>query len=86
MAALTSNRVYGEGAATRFYVYRQTNVTSGDTLALSGDFARILAVSAFDETRSEVFFTPAIAGTTLTLTEASMANDTVYVFVFGAPA
>lgn len=86
MAALTPQKVYSTGTSTKLTVYKVRNVDSGDTIALSGDYNRILVAAAFNSTRSLAYFAPSIAGTTLTLTEASMADDTCFVFVLGAGA
>lgn len=86
MAALTPTRVFSEGSADRTCLYRVTNVTSGDTIALASEFNRIKAAAAIDVTRSAAYFAPSIAGTTLTLTEASMSGDDVYVLVLGSSA
>jgi len=86
MAALTPTRVFSEGSANRTCLYRVLNVTSADTISVSTEFSRVVGAAALDSTRSVAYFAPSISGTTLTLTEASMANDDVYVLVWGPSA
>lgn len=86
MAALTPKLIatHGDTTQARFYLVR--NVDSGDTCALSAHFSRILTAQAVNLTRSLAAFSPSIAGTTITLTEASMADDTCVLMVTGAAA
>lgn len=62
------------------------NVDSGDTVALSSYFSRVLTAQAVNLSRSLAAFSPSIAGTTLTLTEANMADDLCVLMVTGAAA
>lgn len=85
MPDVTANAtvVYEEGLGPRIVLYRIRNVSTADTISVTGKFilAEIAtAISASDTALLTVTGTP---GTTLTLTLAGVTNDTVYLLVYG---
>lgn len=86
MAALTPKLLLKDGEGIRFCVYRVTNVATSDTISISAEVNRVHAAQAFNATRGQAADAPAISGTTLTLDEASMSGDTLYVAVLGSAA
>lgn len=84
MAAVTQSIVvYSEGAGERVVLYRLGNVNTGDTFSCSAEFAELKAAVFVPAGALGTGVVGAIAGTTVTLTLATMANDHVYLLVIG---
>lgn len=86
MASLTPTKLYEEGTNLKAVLYRVRNVDTNDTISVSGDFHRIHVAAAFNASRGQAYDAPGVSGTTITLDEASMVDDVVYVFVLGVGA
>lgn len=86
MAALTPVRLFSEGTNLKASLYRVRNVDTNDTISVSTDYYRIHVAAAFNASRGQAYDAPAVSGTTITLDEASMVDDVVYVFVLGVGA
>lgn len=84
MAVVTANAtvVYEEGLGQKQVLYRIRNVDSADTIDVAGKFASV-QVAPFTASKQGTTAAAGIAGTVLTLTLASMADDTVYLLVQG---
>lgn len=88
MADITANlqNLYEEGLGPKIVLYRVRNVDTADTVSVSAEFVSTevaIAFSASDKAEVVVTGEPA---TTLTLTLAGVADDTVYLLVYGQAA
>lgn len=87
MADVSANlvNVYEEGLGQKIVLYRVRNVDSGDTVDVSGEF-RSVQVAPFTNSRLNTTADGSIAGTVITLTLASTADDVIYLLVQGQAA
>lgn len=88
MADVTANAtvVYSEGLGPLVVLYRIRKVDTADTLDVSGKFALAEIATAISASDTALLVVTGTPGTTLTLTLAGVADDTVYLLVYGQAA
>lgn len=75
--------LHDEGEGERIVLYRLRNVDSADTYNVNGKFTEVKAATFVPSGVLTGPTTPGVAGTTLTFTLATMADDTIYLLVMG---
>lgn len=88
MAVLDPNLnrpVYIDGNSERTVLYPVHNVTTGDTIDVSGQLSSV-KVAIFMATTTGQKGIPTIAGTVVTLSPTGLAADAGYLLVFGSAA
>jgi hypothetical protein len=89
MAAIAASQVTvlkEEGDAERAVLYRVRNVDTADTWDCSVKFNEVKAATFIAAGVLSTVGTVTIAGTVLTLTLATMADDAIYLLVVGSAA
>lgn len=89
MAAIAASQVTvlkTEGDAERAVLYRIRNVDTADTYDVAAKFSEVKAASFIAAGVLSSVGTASAAATILTLTLATMADDTIYLLVVGQAA
>jgi hypothetical protein len=79
--------VYMSGEGKRFALYRLSGVSSGDQYDVAGEFSRVDYAAAYaPSSMKSMTVDMTIAGTVVTMANALLDRDVVYLSVSGAAA
>lgn len=88
MADITANlqNLYEEGLGPKIVLYRVRDVDTTDTISVSAEFVSTMEAVAIASENADAVAVTGFPATTLTLTLAGVAADTVYLLVYGQAA